>query len=298
MKNLSKICVTASPVQALNKLKRADIPVYNCKKNGAYFTFEVPDNYIKKVFAIFVHPCYNVTVKQKSVKKKLLFFLSARPCIVAGAAVFAACAVLANCLVLKINVTGSGSYLKNEVLAIACSYGVNAFSFYNGTDEPAICSQVMALPSVTFCSLHKSGSVLYIDVQVQEESGAKADYSDMYSDVSGTVNKITAVCGTPLVSAGDNVAKGDMLIGAYYLSGDDKIPCLAVGYAKITSSASVSMFYDCESEQNRQAAYAATLLYAEDERVLSRGITVKTVADGVIYTVDFTYLHTISINFG
>ncbi|MCD8041053.1 MAG: sporulation protein YqfD [Clostridia bacterium] len=297
MKNLCKVQITCSPVQALNKLKRADIPVYNCAKSGAYFTFEVADNYIKKVFAIFAHPCYNVSVKQNSAKKRAVKAFLSRPMLFIGAVLAVFCAALSNCFVLRISVTGSGSYLKNEVLAVVYSLGVTPYTFYRGIDEPSLRARVMALSGVTFCSVTKSGSVLYINVQADAESGTTADYASLCSDVNGTVIKITAVCGTALVSAGDSVAKGDVLIGAYCLNGEDKISCLAVGYAQLSVTASISVFAESDTEENLSSAYAAAMLYAEGEEITGKSVIVKTVADGVIYTVNFTYLHTISINF-
>ncbi|MCD8372784.1 MAG: sporulation protein YqfD [Clostridia bacterium] len=295
MKNLSKICVTASPVQALGKLKRADIPVYNCVKEGAYFTFEVADNYIKKVFAIFAHPCYNVIVKQNSKRKRLIKLAFARPCLILGAMLFAVCAAASNSFLFKICVTGSGGYLENEVLAIVYSLGVSPYRIYRGIDEPSLIAEVMALPCVTFCSAKKSGSVLYIDVQVQKESGKTADYSSLYSDVNGRIAKIAAVCGTAEVKEGDEVKKGDLLIGAY--CGEEKASCLAAGYAEIEVNSVLSVFFEEESEQSLDGAYASVMLYAENDEIISRSVTIKTVADGVIYTVNFTHLHTISINF-
>ena len=296
MKNLCKISVTCAPVQALNKLSRANIPVFNCNKQGARFTFSISDNNIKKVFAIFEHPCYNVIIKQYSLKRRLIKSALSRPVLILGTLAFIAAAVLSNCFICKITVTGSGSYLKTEVAAIARSLGVNTYTFYKGIDEQLFCARVMALPQVTFCSVHKSGSVLYINVQTASESAQSATYTPLYADKSGVVNSVTAICGTPLVSAGDSVTKGDMLIGAYYLTGEARTQCLAVGFASLMCSGTVSVFASEDNEQNQADALSAALLYAGDEQIISRNLTAQTVADGVIYKVDFTYIHILSIN--
>ena len=72
---------------------------------------------------------------------------------------------------------------------------------------------------------------------------------------------------------------------------------LAVGYATLSCSASLSYAAEEESDEALNAAYAAALLYAGEGEIVSRNYTVKQNSEGVVYTVDFTYLHTISINF-
>ncbi len=297
MNNLTQFSVIASPGQALNKLSRENIPVYGCEKRGAYFLFSVRDNYVKKVFAIFAHPCYNVAVRRKSAKKRLAAFVFGRAFLIAGCILFAACAYLSDKFVFRISVTGSGAYLENEVKGIVYSLGVRENSYYKGIDEPALISQVLALPSVTFCSVKKSGSILYIDVECEEESADRANYSSLTADRDGTVEKVVAICGTAVAAAGEQVKKGDCLIAAYTTVNEQQISCLAVGYAVLSCSATVSSFAEEESEENLEKAYAAALLYADGGEITSRTCSVTTNSEGVIYVVQFTYLHTLSINF-
>ena len=170
-------------------------------------------------------------------------------------------------------------------------------SLYEGGNEAAIISRVLALPDVVFCSVQKRGSVLYVDVQTNTESGTRADYSPLKADRAGIVENIVAICGTPCVSAGDSVATGDTLIAAYSVADGQNMSCLAVGYAILSCTGSVSYAAERESEQNLSSAYAAALLYIGDGEITERSYTVSQNSEGVVYTVDFTYLHTISINF-
>lgn len=297
MNNLTKIRVVAAPRQAISKLSRGGVPVYYCKKQGAYFTFSVPDNLVKKVFAIFAHPCYNITIESSSPFSRLKKFCARRAFLLVGGAIFVAVACLSNAFVLRIDVTGSGAYLENAVRAIVYDCGVREYSLYSGVDEAALISRVLTLPNVTFCSVQKSGSILYVGVEVEEESGPRADYSPLRADTSGTVQNIVAICGTPAVKIGDAVNAGDTLIWAYSQVNGQNVPCLAVGYAVLSCSASVSYAAASESDENLEAAYAAALLYVGDGEITERSHTVRTNAEGVIYTVDFTYLYTLTINF-
>lgn len=297
MNNRTRLKIVCSPRQALSRLSRENIPVYNCKKQGAWFAFSVPDNFVQKVFAIFARPCYNITIERKSALTRLKNFAVRRAFLIAGCAAFIAASCLSNAFVLKITVTGSGAYLADYVKGVAYSLGVRENSIYRGGEEPDLISRVLALPSVTFCSVQKRGSILYIDVETEEESGSPAGYVPLKSDGDGTVESIVAICGTVQVSAGDSVSAGDTLIAAYTEVSGQNVPCIAVGYAVILRSAAVSYTAAEESEQSLESAYAAALIYTGGEEIVSRDYTVKTTAEGVIYNVDFTYRHTVSINF-
>ena len=297
MNKYTRISVTAAPSTALNKLSRAHVPVYDCRRSGAFFIFGVRDKYVKKVFAIFAHPCYNVTVKQSGALSRLKQFAAKRAFLFVGAALFVACACLSDGFILKIEVTGSGAYLRQAVLGIVREAGLGEGSVFRANNKLSIIPQVLSLPNVTFCSVQKSGSVLYIDVECEEESASRASYSPLVADRDGVVRAVVAICGTPAVSAGDSVAAGDVLIAAYSAVNSQKVPCLAVGYARLECTAQINCFAEEESEQNLQQAFASALLYAGEGEIIWQTYTVRTVADGVIYSVDFAYTHTVSINF-
>ena len=70
-----------------------------------------------------------------------------------------------------------------------------------------------------------------------------------------------------------------------------------IGNIRRFEGTGVSYCADRESEENLNAAYSAALIWAGEEQVISRTHTVRNVAEGVIYEVKFSYLHTISINF-
>ncbi len=286
--------VTAAAETALNKLKKAQIPVKNCKKRGAEFIFNVNSEYTEKVFAIFKKPCYNICIKRDSIQNRALRLLRLRAGFAIGFALFVAAAALSDSFVLKISVSGSGAYLESAVRQIVYSAGFREFAPYSGGDGALATAQIMALPNVTFCSLSKSGSVLYIDVQTNYDTTQTADKGGLYSDARGRVSAIVALCGTALVSEGDEVEPNTLLIGAYTVVNGENVACLAVGYADIICSAEIVYAADCESEQNLALALASCLSVSEE--ILTREYVVKSTADGVNYIIKFTYMHTISIN--
>ncbi len=300
MTKYTQISVVCTAEAALKKLKKAGIGVYNCKKSGANFLFCVKDKDLKKVFAIFAKPCYNITVENLGRRAGFLKGLVNRIGLAVGAFIFVVAAAVSNSFVFKINVSGSGSYLSPEVRRIIYEAGAKEFSLCAKFDAPAATGKILALPNVTFCNIQRRGSILTVDVQVDEEHTGKAELTSLVSDRSGVVENIVAICGTARVKEGDRVKSGDTLISAYTIVGEGedekRVDCLAAGYCELRCSSSFEYAAKEESDENLQSAYAQTLLYAEN--ILSRKHTVKQADDGVIYVIEFTYLHKLSINIG
>lgn len=288
------LSVISTAESALRKLKKAQICAFNCKKDGAKFIFSVKDKDIEKVFAIFSKPCYNVTVLKRSKFSRALSFVALRAGLIAGAAAFIAIAIAANTLVLKIEVSGSGAFLEPEVRRIVLDEGAAEFKPFSALNKSAATGRILALPQVTFCNIQRKGSVLIVDVQVDEQHFDKASQKPLVSDCDGTVKNIVAVCGTAAVQAGDGVRRGDTLIYAHTLVGEENVRCIAAGYCEIECKKRTEFFAECDSEENLKAAYASLLL--EGDKIISYTYKVKPCDGGIIYVIDFTCLHKLSIN--
>lgn len=295
MNNLTKISIISTPEAAVKKLKKSSVSLYSCKTDGAKFIFGVKDEDVKKVFAIFSKPCYNVRIEYKSRRVRFTTKLINRIGLIVGAVLFACIAAYSNLLVLKISVTGSGSYLSPEVRRIVYDMGMKEFSFCRNFDYPAATGKILSLPQVTFCNIQKRGAILQIDVEVDEEHFGSTLNGSLKSDVSGTVLKIVAICGTAEAEKGGAVKEGDTLIGAYSLDEEgNKTPCLAVGFAEIECKGRGEYIAKEESDENLKAALSSINLLADN--ILSRAHTVETCEEGVKYIIDFTYLRKLSIN--
>ena len=295
MKNLACIRVTAAPETVIKKLSRADIPLFNLKKSGAYTTFCVNDKTVKKVFAIFSHPCYNVCVVKYGFVRSAYMRALSRLGVLLGAVIFVAAVCLSQLFVFRVEVSGSGAYLSPQVVAILKEQGVEAGRIYKGVDKRAVISQIMSLPSVTFCSAEKRGTAFVVDVECSEQGSAAPAREHLLSPVAGEVVRVVAVCGTPQVNAGDYVSRGDELISPYFITAEGtEEGCICAGYVDIRVQASVSSRADGESQSALSAAIAAAKLYSDQIEILS--YSVDAVSDGVIYTVNFNYIYTASIN--
>lgn len=294
MTEFTQICITSTAESALKKLQKAQIPVYNCKKRSASFIFCVKDKDIKKVFAIFAKPCYNIVIERGSAKKRLFGGLLLRAGLVAGALIFALSAYLSDYFIFKIEVSGSGSYLESVVREIIAEEGAGEWKPFSALDKPIATGRILAIPQVTFCNIQKRGSVLIIDVEVDESHTESAVREPLISDVSGMVRSIVAICGTAAVEAGQAVSRGDVLIYASMQSGDKTVDSIAVGYAEIECTRTAEYIAPDDSESSIKEAYASLLL--DEEEILSSTHSVTPTDGGVKIELSVVYLHRISIN--
>ena len=295
MNNTVEFSITCPPETALKKLTKANIAVYKLKKHGSTLTFGVLQEYTEKVFAIFSHPCYNITIKRNSPKARAAAFIKRRFGLVVGAVVFTAAAIASGNVVMRIKVTGNGAYLGGQIMSIARECGAREWTTCRKMDAPLLQAKILALPDVNFCSVQREGAYLIIDVRTEEEHTSKVNYTPLKSSVSGEVYRIVAICGTAEKVQGDKVSAGDVLIGAYELNENgESTSCLAVGFAEITAQASLSLYYDKESDENAKEALKAAALYSD--RIISQSYTVAPCDGGVKYDVTFSYINTVAIN--
>ncbi len=151
--------------------------------------------------------------------------------------------------VLRIDVTGSGAYLRPQILSILDGRGVGYFSAMPSPNEVA--AEILSLPRVHFCSVKGEGGILTVDVEVGDET-QKADPTPLFAPAAGTVEALTVLRGTPLVSVGDSVEAGQEVVGSYMLFGEEKQNCIVVARVKV--SFPVAKEYATGEEQARLQA--------------------------------------------
>lgn len=208
-----------APHRVVDKLRREGIGVLSARrtqKNVVAVGVEGKDR--KKVFAILRNSCYNIkNVRARGVSRALALLRTGIGFLVGALLVLPAIA-FAESRVLRVEVEGSGAYLSREIDGILETAGVRFFSPM--PEFSSLAAAVLALPRVCFCSMGAEGGVLTVRVEVAEEISPPAEGS-LVSPVTGTVEEIVVLCGTALVSVGDEVRAGDTLVGAYALYGEE-----------------------------------------------------------------------------
>lgn len=275
---------------AIKKLKRSEIEVFDCKKQGQEFIFSVNENNTQKVFAIFSKSCYNTTVLKHSLAFRIKRQLKRRCGLLLGFLLGLCLCLTCSAYVLKVEVVGSGSYLESEILRVLSNRGI---IFSTSTDYRESTLEILALDNVVFCDMQKRGSVLTVLIEVDSD-GDFSRGNSLVSDRDGTLEKIVAITGTPKFQVGDKVKKGDVLIDGTYESESGSFPSSVCGYAELSCSAQRQFFAAERGEESERQAILS--LNIEEKLILSSSLQEKVTEGGFIYIIDFTYLHRLSIN--
>ena len=194
--------------RAVEKLAQGGVPVLGAKLQKKGVLIEVDAKHCKKVFAILRGSCYNVKKVSFSGWRKLLARLQRCAGLLVGAAVFAGAVLFCQGRVLRIEVVGSGACYTSEVLALLAEDGTGFFS--PAPEGGALTARILALPRVSFCSLHHEGGVLTVQVELSDDA-LPLSSEPLYAPADGVVYALTVVAGRALVAVGDSVRTGDVI---------------------------------------------------------------------------------------
>lgn len=229
-----------SAYRAIDKLARAGIPVISARsvaKNAVVLQIAGKD--CKKAFAILRGSCYNV----KNMRRRGILRLGSA-CLravglLAGCAVFTGAVLFFQSRILRVEISGSGAYYEQDVLAALKRHGVAQFSALPA-DTGALTAEILALPHVEFCSFRMHGGVLTVNVEVSDEA-ERLKSAPLLAPAAGIVEELVVVRGAPLVNVGDEVAEGQRVVDNFVAFGPAQRAVAVI--AKISVRFSVSREY-------------------------------------------------------
>ena len=240
-----------SVYRAVDRLLREGIPVLSAQmtaKNSIKIAIDASDR--KKTFAILHGSCYNIIGKRslglmrvlEGAKKSLGLFL--------GAAIALISVLFLQGRVLRIEVTGSGSYLEPEIRAVLFEKGIGYFSAM--PDGNSLIPDVLSLPRVHFVSVKGENGILTVDVEVSDETQPLSSLP-LLSPAGGKVEELTVLRGTAVVEIGQTVELGQEIVAPYALHGEERRECLVIARVKIAFP--VLREYPLSEEQARLQAF-------------------------------------------
>ena len=288
------------PERALLRLKRANITVYDVKKpQKGRLLFSVREKDGEKVFAIYPKTCYNINGYHpykitylgyvglgKTVKK-----LQNRIGAIIGALLFAGVCLYANTMVFGVQVVGATDY-KREALIALKQNGVNIFAPYIAGKEDFICSDILSCDGLEFCSVQKTGLWLRVEIRKGNFSKTLTQTGDMQSLKTGKILSIDALSGTPLKKVGDEVQKGEPLVGAWFLRingmGDEvKTPTEVIARVKTECVFETTVQAE-DAESAFCKAYLAAGLTGEEE-LIEKSVGENTENENGLFAVRIRY---------
>lgn len=272
--------------RALARLKRGNISVLRAEKKEKNLAIvRIYRKDLQKAIAIFKGSCYNIIKTEPAGFYAAVVKLKRRACFFISAALFAAAAFCTDGLILRISYFGSGAYYKTEAAEILSGFGIRELSFLSSADVPMVTTAILSLPSVTFCSVKTEGYVLKVEIEASPDSSA-AENGGLYADRAGIIREITVLNGTSLVSVGDGVLNGELIVAPYNLKEDGtKADCLVS--ARAVLECSVCAEGETEEIAKRRAGFLS------DGEVISLSASF----DGEKYTATAVYLKILAMNF-
>ena len=216
------------PEKALQRLKNAGIDLFDIKKvQKDAVTFCVSGKQARKVFAFYPKTWYNKAERGgyefSSLKKKgigeAIGRTEKRIGLIAGAAAFLLMTAFCDKLVFDVRYSGdpAACALAESVVK---TYGVKTWARFDEKRSDEIAAKILSLDGVSYASVTKRGTVVYVEARRSSFSSDSAVRGDMKAKHMGTVKSVTALRGTKACAEGQRVTEGDVLVTATTFTGD------------------------------------------------------------------------------
>lgn len=275
----------------INNLKNKEIALYDVKK-PAFNQLIVAVSYrdSKKLFAFAKEMCYNIKkVQEKGPLSPLLFALR-KGGVVIGLMLFSLVTICLSNLVYEVRFEGTGSVCKREILTYLESVGVKKFTNFSKFDKQKLEDEILACyPSLSFVSLEKRGNLLVVNSILSTEPVKKLDDKvfALYSSVSGVIESVKVYRGTAVVSVGDRVKEGDLLVDGFMLIKEQTLKTNV--YASVTIVAEQKFNFIEKQDNKEQECLLFALSKMGDKQILSWSVEKIQFGQEFIYEVTAKY---------
>lgn len=245
----------------------------------------------QKFFAICKNMCYNIiSVKYKGILAPFMHIIKSVGVFI-GALAFTACSLLLSNVVLKIDVVGSGSTFRSEVVSVLEELGVSKYSLFSSIDYQKVSSQILkSNERLNFVSVEKNGNRLLVKIEASNPPPTILDRQtqNLKSPYSGVVEEIAVLRGTALKNVGDVVTVGDELVGAYVTLKDGSLYETFI-IARVKIIAQEKYFHACQNPSEEDVRSALTIAeFLSEGEVLKKSFTLK--ENGIEVTLSVRYV--------
>ncbi len=262
------------------------VSVYNFKlinENSGVIVIDFKDN--SKFFAICKNMCYNKTIMGYSGLFSIVAVFFSKIGVCLGLVIFLILSVYFDDFIYRVEITGSGSYYKEQTIEVVENLGVKKFSKFSDFNLKKLETSILQSNSnFSFVSCKKRGNRLIINCELSNVENTTQNHleGDLKASADGIIESMVVIRGTQLVSVGDMVKGGDSLVGAYFLGSEDKIyPTYVIARATILKNEEYFYKNTEFSEENKQKCKNISIFYSENEFVscefesVNGGILVK-----------------------
>ena len=237
----------------LNILKKNNIQVYNCKfieDKTICLRVKLIDE--QKFFAISKKLCYNVKKVKNSGKFLWLYKLIKNPGIIVGCLLFVILTSVFSDFVFGFKFLGDGRIYSSLVEKQLQQLGVTKLSRFSKIDEKSLASAILTENDVfSFVNLKKQGNNLVVELILSQSKPHinNTNNKDLVSQYDGVIDKIYLYRGTPLFKEGEQVKKGDVLVGGYVVVKDNVVNVNALAVVVIRFNRLVSCVLNEDNDE-------------------------------------------------
>ena len=281
----------------INHAGRKGINLYDVKKTSAK-TMLVSVNLKErqKFFAIAKEMCYNIKKVKDGGRTYPLYALFTQAGLIVGAIAFTILAFLADDFIFSVNYSGSGSVYQREVSKYLEQSGVKRFTRFSDIDLSVLEDAILKdNPHLSFASCKKSGNRLEIELVMSKDKVNVLDgkVSALYSDATGVVESLMVYRGTPMVSVGDLVQNGQLLVDGFVLVKEQKVFTGVLCAINLIVEENFCYYSVKSGEENNFLIFAEESL--KDKEIISSKVTAKKEGEQFVYNVSLKYRRTISV---
>ncbi len=278
----------------LQELKKRDFTLYDVKKlSNRVMVISVNLQESENFFAITKNLCYNVKKVKLFGKGLPVYNLIKNFGLVLGALVFLAVAVISNDFIFDFNYSGSGKIYSRQVSEYLEGRKIAKFTRFSSFSTERLEDEILAdNPNLTFVSVVKKGNTLdiYLTLKSAGASAVSGRALELRASEDGVIESLKIYRGTPLVSVGDTVKAGDLLVEGYAMIKDQRVQTGVLAYITLTQE----QCYTYKLKGLNKEDIALTLASEEqpEKQIITAEVTVKEVSgekEYFYYTVIASY---------
>lgn len=220
--NYIKGCITIIisglfPERFINICTRDGIPLWNIRRiNKTQIKADVSVKNFKKIHKIHKKAGCKIHISKKYGLPFFLHKYRKRKALIIGIAVFLAIISFLSRFVWIIEVTGNENISKEDIISCASHAGLKTGIFADKVVSSQIQNHLMShMEKIGFVTINRTGCVVRIDVREREEKRQhfdKSTPSNLVATESGVIESTLVQSGTAVVTKGDIVYKGQMLV--------------------------------------------------------------------------------------
>ena len=217
LRGIIKLEISGSGYEKLlNDMSENSIPCFNTKIEKEFLYIEIYKKHLKKVDNI----CKKNNLRLNAVSYKGIIFkmlkYNKRYGVIIGIILFLIISFFLSNIVIKIDINGNNNVSDEQIFDFLKRNNIDYWSFIPEIDMENMGRKLyVEFDEISWATVRNSGNVLIIDIR---EGTNKPDMvpinqkCNVISDKNAQIVKIKVYSGTPAVSEGDGVKKGDVLI--------------------------------------------------------------------------------------